>query len=151
MQILRFLIWTWLLSTLLFLCGCSGGSKEAKEADAAVSEEMQQTVAGSPALPVIVGRTYWEADPGSGDYWVTFKVKNEGEAGTVAARAALKMLVPYVGLGTSPTEPIYFDMEAGETTLKRIDGKCPQKLADKAVGCNIELYPKPYAEEPESE
>lgn len=129
----------WPVGIALLLWGCGGARKTQVDP---VSEAMKQAVAGSAARAEVRGRTDWEVMPSSGEYWVSVRITNKGGAGTVALRAALKAMVPYVGMGVSPTEPMYIQMNAGETVLQRLTGKIPAEISDKAIGCVVEAYPR---------
>jgi len=130
---------TCLVWLALLLWGCGGARKP--QADP-VSEAMKQAVAGSAARVEVVGRTDWEVAAERGEYWVSARLVNRGSAGKVAVRGALKAMIPYVGIGVSPTEPSYIQMDAGETVQQRLTGKIPARVADKAIGCVVEVYPR---------
>jgi len=83
----------------------------------------------------------WEVDPGTGEYWINAELKNEGGAGKVAVRGAIKVMLPYVGIGEGVSEPIYLTMTAGQKSPIRIEGKVPVSRADKAIGAVLEIYP----------
>ncbi len=133
---MRFLCWSWLVMLLLVLCGCGQKTKVDP-----VSEEMKKAVEGSAARPVLSGGSDWEVEPRRNEYWVSLRITNHGEAGLVAVRVGLKVMVPYVGIGLNPSEPKYIEMEAGETVEEVFYGTCPGSIADKAIGFNVELYP----------
>jgi hypothetical protein len=103
---------------------------------------MKQAVASSPARVRVVGRTDWEVVREREEYWVSVTLHNEGGAGLVALRVAVKAMVPYVGIGANPTEPQYFQMGAGETRELRLTGKISAEAADRAMGCAVEVYPR---------
>ena len=132
-----------LAALILLLSGCGGGKKSEEDA---VSNAMKAAVAGSAARVRLTGRTDWEVVREREEYWVKAQLTNEGDAGLVAARGALKAMVPYVEIGASPTEPQYFQMAAGQTMEVQLTGKVSAGLADRAMGCVLEVYPK--AEKP---
>lgn len=132
---------------VLALGGC-GPKAKSPEADA-VTQAMQQAVAGSAARVRVAGRTDWEVMPDQNQYWVNVTLQNVGGDGPVALRAAIQTVAPYFGIGESPTQPEYFRMGPGETVSKRLTGSLSAKRADKAIGVNIEVYPK-AAGQPES-
>lgn len=107
-----------------------------------VSEEMKAAVAASAAQVRVIGRSDWEADPGNGEYWINATLKNQGGAGKVAVRGAIKVMLPYVGIGEGASEPQYFDMAPGQELALRIEGKVPADRADKAIGYVLEIYPE---------
>lgn len=127
-----------LVLTLALFYGCS---KE-PEVDP-VSEEMKAAVAGSAARVHTEGRVDWEVVPERNAYWVNVKLKNDGGAGPVAVRVAMKTMIPYIGIGQSPTDPYIVEMEAGEVLTHRFDGTLSADIADKAIGPAVEIYPKP--------
>ena len=125
---------------LVVIVGC------AKEPEVdPVSEEMQAAVAGSAARVKTQGRVDWEVVPERNQYWVSMKLENTGGSGPVAVRVAIKTMAPYIGIGESPTEPEIFDMDEGEVVKKTLRGTLSGKIADKAVGVAVEIYPKPGA------
>jgi hypothetical protein len=124
----------------LLLAGC--GSKSQKPKVDPVTQAMKQTVNGSMAQVMVVGRTDWDVDPDHNQYWVNVTLQNMGATGQVALRAAIQTATPYFGIGESPTEPMYFQMGAGQTVTQRLTGKLSAKKADKALGVNVEVYPK---------
>ena len=106
-----------------------------------MSEAMKQQTAGSAARVKIIGRTDWEVMPNQGRYWVKVKLSNMGGDGPVALRAAIKTMAPYVGIGVGPTEPVYFQMRAGQTITQQVMGQLPGP-SDRAMGCVVEVYPR---------
>ena len=90
----------------------------------------------------MAGRSDWEAIREREEYWVRLSLHNEGEAGLVAIRVAIRSMVPYVSIGVSPTEPQYFQMAAGETRELRLTGQITAEAADRALGCVVEVYPE---------
>ncbi len=103
---------------------------------------MKNSVAGSVASVRVVGRTDWEVTDDRNGYWANVNLRNEGGAGLVALRVALQASVQYVGIGASPSEPQYFQMEAGQTMQVRMTGTTKPALADRALGCVVEVYPR---------
>jgi hypothetical protein len=103
---------------------------------------MKATVADSAARVKVSGQVDWEADPGNGEYWINALLKNQGGAGKVAVRGAIKVMLPYVGIGEGASKPQYFDMAPGQELALRIAGKVPADRADKAVGAVLEIYPE---------
>jgi hypothetical protein len=103
---------------------------------------MKQAVADSQAQVRVAGRGDWEADRQSEKYWVRVSLHNEGGAGLVAIRVAIRSMVPYVSIGIGPTEPQYFQMGAGETRELRLTGTISPEAADRALGCVVEVYPE---------
>lgn len=124
----------------LLLVGC--GAKSQKPKVDPVTQAMKQAVTGSMAQVMVVGRTDWDVDPDNNQYWVNVTLQNMGATGQVALRAAIQTATPYFGIGESPTEPMYFQMGAGQTVTQRLTGKLSAKKADKALGVNVEVYPK---------
>ncbi|MBN1461735.1 MAG: hypothetical protein JXA57_19570 [Armatimonadetes bacterium] len=125
-------------AVLLALSGCGGHRAD----EDAVSVSMKQTVENSKAQVRVTGRTDWEVTRETGKYWVRVSLHNEGAAGLVAIRVAIRSSVPYVSIGVSPTEPQYFEMAAGETRELRLTGTISAEAADRALGCVVEVYPE---------
>ena len=129
--------WMLLAAVVLAMSGCGGGGPE----EDPVSTAMKQAVAGSPARVRVAGRSDWEVIRETGRYWVRASLHNEGGAGLVAVRVAIRSSVPYLSIGVSPTEPQYFEMGAGETRELRFNGTITPEAADRALGCVVEVYP----------
>ena len=130
--------WVLAAAVVLLLSGCGGQRAEEDSASAA----MKQAVENSQAQVRVAGRSDWEVIRQSEEYWVRVSLHNEGGAGLVAIRAAIKSMVPYVSIGVSPTEPQYFEMAAGETRELRLTGEISAEAADRAMGCVVEVYPE---------
>ncbi len=135
----RILRWGLAATGVLLLSGC-GGQRAAEDA---ISTAMRQAVENSQAQVRVVGRSSdWEVIRESEKYWVRLSLHNEGGAGLVAIRVAIRSMVPYVSIGVSPTEPQYFEMAAGETRELRLNGTISAEAADRALGCVVEVYPE---------
>jgi hypothetical protein len=130
--------WGLAAAVALLLTGCGGQRAE----EDPVSAAMKQAAENSQAQVRVAGGTDWEVDRGSEDYWVRVSLHNEGGAGLVAIRVAIRSMVPYVSIGVSPTEPQYFQMAAGETRDLRFTGEISAEAADRAMGCVVEVYPE---------
>lgn len=126
-----------LILMLVFFTGCAPKKPQVDP----VSEAMKKAVADSAARVQIVGRTDWEVDQGNGNYWINATLKNTGGAGKVAVRGAIKVQLPYVGIGEGVSDPIYFDLAPGQEWPITITGKIPAERADKAIGYVLEIYP----------
>lgn len=124
------------LLILVFLVGCAPKKPQVD----LVSEEMKKAVTGS-AVRVKASGVDWDVDQGNGEYWINATLKNQGGAGKVAVRGAIKVQLPYVGIGEGASKPQYFDLAAGQELSIRIDGKVPADRADKAIGYALEIYP----------
>jgi hypothetical protein len=134
----RLPLWNLAAAVVLLLSGCGG--QQAKEDP--VSTAMKQAVEGSQARVRVGGGTDWEAVRDRETYWVRVSLHNEGEAGLVGIRVAIRSMIPYIGIGVNPTEPQYFEMAAGETRELRLTGKISAEAADRATGCVVEVYPE---------
>jgi hypothetical protein len=130
--------WGLAAAVALLLPGCGG--QKAKEDP--VSAAMKEAVEGSQARVRVGGGTDWEAIRERETYWVSISLHNEGEAGLVGVRVAIRSMVPYMGIGVNPTEPQYFQMAAGETRDLRLTGKISAEAADRAMGCVVEVHPE---------
>ena len=134
----RVSLWGLVAGVVFVLSGCGGQGAE----EDAVSTAMKQAVENSQAQVRVAGRSDWEVDRTSEDYWVRVSLHNEGGAGLVAVRVAIRSMVPYVSIGISPTEPQYFEMAAGETRELRFTGEISAEAADRAMGSVVEVYPE---------
>lgn len=130
--------WVLAAAVVLLLSGCCGR----KPKEDPVSAAMKQAVENSRAQVRVAGRSDWEAIREREEYWVKVSLHNEGGAGLVAIRVAIRSMVPYVSIGLSPTEPQYFELAAGETRELRFTGKISAEAADRALGCVVEVYPE---------
>ncbi len=130
--------WVVAAAVVLLLSGC-GGRKPKEDP---VSAAMKQAVENSRAQVRVAGRTDWEVIRAREEYWVKVSLHNEGGAGLVAVRVAIRSMVPYVSIGLSPTEPQYLELAAGETRELRLTGKISGEAADRVLGCVVEVYPE---------
>jgi hypothetical protein len=130
----------WQLSAPLLILLCLVGCAQKKPKVDPVSKEMKKAVAGSAAR-VKANGVDWEVDQSTGEYWINATLKNQGGAGKVAVRGAIKVMLPYVGIGEGASKPLYLDLAAGQEWPIRIDGKVPANRADKAMGYVLEIYP----------
>jgi len=121
---------------LLFLVGCAPKKPQVDP----VSETMKKAVVGSEAR-VKANGVDWEVDQSNGEYWINATLKNNGGAGKAAVRGAIKVVLPYVGIGEGASKPLYLDLAAGQEWPIRIEGKVPADRADKAIGYVLEIYP----------
>lgn len=136
-----------LAALAVLLVGCS--RKAQAPAVDPVVQAMQKATANSAARVQVVRRTDWDVDPDRNQFWANVTLRNVGGDGQVALRVAIQTVVPYVGTSQRATGPEYFQMIAGQVVSRRLVGNLAAKMADKAIGVNVEVYPK-APEQPQS-
>lgn len=128
-----------LISLSLLLVGCSAKTKPPQEDP--TSKTMRESVAGSAAR-ASARVNDWEVKPERNQYWATVSLTNVGGQGEIAIRTKIRAMVPYVGINEGASEPQYVTLAPGESTHLQCIGKLSAKFADKAIGCDVEVYPK---------